>query len=177
MRRPHLSILLVLAMLGLSGSFGCASSAEPNSIDEAAESSASSAEKALAAARATIRRGNGEANWIKTDGVTRDGDTFTFSEVKIEENGWLVLHPFKDGKPVGKIYVGAQYVPAGLHRNVSISVDTAPVPEPGQMFIVMLHSDVNNDRTFDFYFVDELNVADKAVFEGNTIIAHAIKAP
>lgn len=45
------------------------------------------------------------------------------------------------------------------------------------MYVAMLHSDVNNDETFDFVFVDELNVADKAVFEGKTMIAHVIKAP
>ncbi len=39
----------------------------------------------------------------------------------------------------------------------------------------MLHNDVNNDETFDF--VDELSVADKAVFEGKTMIARVIKAP
>ena len=45
------------------------------------------------------------------------------------------------------------------------------------MFIVMLHRDVNENQVFDFVFVDERNVLDKAVFEGNTMIGHAYPAP
>lgn len=41
-----------------------------------------------------ISLGDGEANWIVTDGVNRPGKTFMFKEVHIERNGWLVLHPF-----------------------------------------------------------------------------------
>ena len=119
--------------------------------------------------------GNGEANWIITEGATRDGATFSFREVRIDGNGWLVMHPFKDGKPVGDIYVGATYVEDGESRNVAITVDS--VPEPGEMFIVMLHRDVNENQEFDFVFVDAFNVLDKAVFEGRTMIAHVFPAP
>ena len=45
------------------------------------------------------------------------------------------------------------------------------------MFIVMLHSDVDRDQTFDFVFVDENKVEDEAVFEGTKMIGHAIAAP
>ena len=45
------------------------------------------------------------------------------------------------------------------------------------MFLVMLHRDVNENREFDFVFVDERNVSDKAVFEGAKMIAHPIAAP
>ena len=119
--------------------------------------------------------GNGEANWIVTDGATRNAATFSFREVRIDGNGWLVMHPFRDGKPVGDIYVGATYLTKGENRDVAITVD--PVPGAGDMFIVMLHSDVNENQIFDFVFVDEINVLDKAVFEGNKMIAHAFAAP
>ena len=68
-------------------------------------SSAESPEPAKAPAYTT---GNGEANWIVTEGATREGATFSFREVRIDGNGWLVMHPFKDGKPVGDVYVGAR---------------------------------------------------------------------
>ena len=110
-------------------------------------------------------------------GVTRDGREFTFQEVTLAEPGWLVLHPFEDAKPLGKIYVGAKYLPAGTHKSVTLEVQTAPEPKPGTRFLVMLHGDVDRDETFDFFFVDEVNVADKAVFEGNTMIGHVIEAP
>ena len=42
--------------------------------------------------------GNGDANWIILEGASRDGSTFTFREVQIDGNGWLVMHPFVDGR-------------------------------------------------------------------------------
>jgi hypothetical protein len=122
-----------------------------------------------------ITMGNGQANWIVTEGFSRRDATFTFREVRIDGNGWLVMHPFEDGKPVGDVYVGATYLKSGESRDVAISVKETP--EPGEMFIVMLHRDVNENREFDFVFVDERNVLDKAVFEGTTMIAHSIAAP
>jgi hypothetical protein len=119
--------------------------------------------------------GNGEANWIVTEGASRDRAVLTFPEVQIDGNGWLVLHPFKDGKPVGNVYVGATYLNDGENREVEITVDSEPAS--GEMFLVMLHRDVNENREFDFVFVDERSVVDKAVFEGTTMIAHAFAAP
>ncbi len=125
-----------------------------------------------------ITRGNGEKNWILVDGVTRAGRTFTFKEVHLEAGGWLVLHPFEDGKPRGEIYVGARYLPAGTHANVTVDVQTAPEPATGTPFIAMLHSDTDDDQTFDFVFVDGgPHVEDKALIEGTTMVAHEIQAP
>ena len=135
----------------------------------------SSAEPSAPAEAPALTTGNGEANWIVTEGATRDGATFSFREVRIDGNGWLVMHPFKDGKPVGDVYVGATYLEDGENRDVAITVDS--VPEPGEMFIVMLHRDVNENQVFDFVFVDERNVVDKAVFEGAKLIAHRVAAP
>ena len=122
-----------------------------------------------------ISLGNGEANWILTEGATRDGATFTFREIRIDGNGWLVMHPFEDGKPVGHVYAGATYLTDGKNLDVKIAVETAP-PQ-GEMFLVMLHRDVNENREFDFVFVDERNVLDKAVFEGTKMIAQPFAAP
>jgi hypothetical protein len=125
--------------------------------------------------RMLITLDNGENNWIIVEEASRDGATFSFSEVQIDGNGWLVMHPFEDGKPNGNIYVGATYLKDGDNHNVEITVDTEP--ETGDMFIVMLHRDVNENQEFDFVFVDSINVLDKAVTEGLTLIAHAIAAP
>lgn len=135
------------------------------------------AEGDAAAAAPKLTMGNGDANSIETEGFTRDGRTFVFPEVTIEGDGWLVLHPFREGKPVGEIYVGATFLPGGTTKDVPVTVQTAPEPAPGTRFLVMLHHDVNEDGTFDFVFVDERNVKDKAVFEGTTMIAHVIEAP
>ena len=37
--------------------------------------------------------GNGDKNWIVVEGVTREEGTLTFTEVNIDGNGWLVIHP------------------------------------------------------------------------------------
>ena len=49
---------------------------------------------------------------------------------------------------MGDIYVGSTYIEDGENR------------------------DVNENKEFDFVFVDERNVLDKAVFEGTKMIAH-----
>ena len=63
-----------------------------------------------------ITMGNGADNWIVTDGATRSEATFVFPEVKIAGNGWLVMNPFKDGRPDGDIYVGHTYVEDGVSK-------------------------------------------------------------
>lgn len=122
-----------------------------------------------------ITLGNGESNWIVTEGATRNEATFTFREVHIDGNGWLVMHGFKDGSPVGDDYVGATYLKDGENLDVHISVDS--MPTDGEMYVVMLHRDVNENQEFDFVFVDERNVLDRAVFEGTKMIAHHFAAP
>ncbi len=49
--------------------------------------------------------------------------------------------------------------------------------ETGEMFIVMLHRDLNENGVFDFVFIDDRNVMDRAVFEGAKLIGHAVPAP
>lgn len=122
-----------------------------------------------------ISMGNGQKNWIITDGVSRDGGKLTFKEVQIEGNGWLVIHPFEEGAPNGDKYVAATFLEAGKNENVNIEVYKGL--QTGEMFIVMLHSDSNANKILDFVFVDEQNVMDRAVFEGSTMIGHAIQAP
>lgn len=146
---------------------------------------------------AGVTLGNGESNWIVMDGLTRsqdatyteqritsgnsavrrgDGATLTFNEVHIEGDGWLVLHPFMDGMPNGDWVAGYRFVESGTNKNVSITLN--PAPRPGTMFLVMLHSDSNKDGVFDFVFLEDgINVQDRAVFEGNRMIAHVFAVP
>jgi hypothetical protein len=124
---------------------------------------------------AQMTRGNGDKNWIVTEGVARAGQTFTFKEVKIDGNGWLVIHQIVDGKPVGEKYLGASYVASGVSKNVALTVDYKPAA--GEPFVVMLHRDVNENKVFDFVFVDPPHVLDRAVFEGNKMIALVFQAP
>lgn len=122
-----------------------------------------------------ITLGNGEKNWIIVDDVQRDDATLTFSEVQIDGNGWLVIHPFENGAPNGDKYVASAYLKDGKNEDVDIKVHKGL--SAGEMFIVMLHRDVNENQVLDFVFVDDRNVMDTAVFEGTKMIAHAIPAP
>ena len=119
--------------------------------------------------------GNGEQNWIVTDNATRDDNTLVFSEVNIHASGWLVMHPFEDGKPNGDKYVAATYLSEGTNNDVAIEVYKGITS--GEKFIVMLHNDSNHNEIFDFVFVDDVNVMDKAVFEGSKMIGHVFVAP
>ncbi|MFK8021027.1 MAG: hypothetical protein AB8B86_14760 [Pseudomonadales bacterium] len=124
---------------------------------------------------AKMTMGNGDKNWIVVEGVTRNEDTLTFAEVNIDGNGWLVIHPFENGTPNGDKYVASTYVNNGKNENVEIKVHKGL--ETGEMFIVMLHRDGNENKVLDFVFIDETNVMDLAVFEGTKMIGHAIPAP
>lgn len=144
-----------------------------------------------------ITLGNGEANWIVVDGVSRsadstyieqritsgdsairrgDGATLTFAEVQIDGDGWLVVHPFIEGAPNGDYVAGYAFVESGTSRDVAVTIN--PAPEAGTMLLVMLHSDSDGDGVFDFVFVEDgVNVEDRAVFEGTRMIAHVFAAP
>lgn len=131
--------------------------------------------KADAETAPKVNLANGEKNWILIDGVTRDHKTLTFPEVHVEGNSWLVMHPFEGGKPNGDKYVAASYVESGTNKAVEIKVHKGV--ETGDMFIVMLHRDVNENKVLDFVFTSDTGVMDEAVFEGTTMVAHVISAP
>lgn len=145
-----------------------------------------------------ITMGNGDANMIQVDGITRqeadapfsevrvDGtnvSTFranttavTFPEVVIARNGWLVLHPVIDGRPNGDMVSGFTYLPQGTNEDVTIRIDHPA--DAGDKFLVMLHADKDEDRVLDFVFVEDgINVEDTAVFEGTHMIAHIFALP
>lgn len=176
----RISFLALVSILLVTLSVACSTEVEPPSEASASDASASGSEPPADPQTGTgsepaISFGNGIANRIVTDGMTREGATFTFPEVQIDGNGWLVMHPFENGRPDGAIFVGSTYIEDGTSRDVSISVEGEPTS--GTMFLVMLHLDVNENQEFDFVFVDKRNVLDKAVFEDTTMIAHAIAAP
>lgn len=151
---------------------GCGSHAEEASSNAVTSSPAPSAQ---APATPKVALGNGDANWIVVDGLRREGNTFIVPEVNIAANGWLVIHPFENGRPVGAYYSASTYVASGKNFDVPITLESSP--EPGTKFLIMLHSDVNDNQVFDFVFVDEVNVLDKAVFEGATMISQTFETP
>lgn len=125
--------------------------------------------------KSAFSMGNGTKNWIDVAGVTRNGSVLSFPEVQIDGNGWLVVHPFENGAPNGDKYVGKTYVENG--KNTDVDIEVLKGLTEGEMFIVMLHRDLNENKELDFIFIDDTNVMDRAVFEGPRMIGHAIPAP
>ena len=142
--------------------------------------------------------GDGESNAIQIEGLVRESGQKTFSDVRnhgsdvstyrtnstgitfpkvvIENPGWIVLHPVIDRKPNGDIVSGFTYLNAG--ENANVTVQMFHPADAGEKYLVMLHNDVDEDRIFDFVFVEDgINVEDRAVFEGNRMIAHFISLP
>lgn len=119
--------------------------------------------------------GNGDNNWIVLEDVQRKESVLTFKEVQIDGNGWLVMHPFENGAPNGDKYVAYTYLESG--KNKDVQIDVLKGVNSDEMFIVMLHRDLNENGVFDFIFVDDQNVMDRAVFENTTMIGHVIAAP
>lgn len=149
-------------------------------------------------ATAQITLGNGANNAIELEGMTRSASestfatyrvdgadissfratttSITFPKVTIETSGWLVLHPVIDGRPDGDMVAGFAPLEPGENSDVTIRVDHPA--DPGDRFLVMLHSDLDDDDVFDFVFVEDgINVEDRAVLEGTTMIAHIFEVP
>ena len=132
------------------------------------------------AAAARIMRGNGEKpTGSRPTGITRDG-----SHVHRSGSRRSTVPDGSCSTPSRTASRSARSTSArntslpGRIKNVEIDGDHGARAEgSGTMFILMLHSDVDDDGTFDFVFVDPPHVADKAVIEGTTMVAHAIKAP
>ena len=150
------------------------------------------------AERPQITMGDGERNAIQVEGLTRDDGVRQFAEIRLdgaeastfradsvtltfpsvmnENPSFLVLHPVVDGAPNGDMVSGFTYLPAGTHENVKLHMDHPA--DSGRKFLVMLHHDVDDDRTLDFVFVEDgINVEDKAVFEGTHMIAKIFAVP
>ncbi len=85
---------------------------------------------------------------IVVEGVKQDGATFMFPSVRIDQDGFLVVHAMEGGQPTLPGSVGHIMVEAGTTENVSVTLD--PAPEPGAEYMVMLHYDTNANGQYEF---------------------------
>ncbi|WP_432200084.1 DUF7282 domain-containing protein [Erythrobacter sp. W53] len=187
--------LIAATAMAFSGT-ACASETTAVNSASATQSPEASPEPAPSASRITL--GNGEQNSIQIEGLKRvsgvtpfsfiraddkemssfrgDSTALTFSEVVIAKPGFIVLHPVIDGRPNGDMVSGFTYLEAGKNEDVTVRIDHPA--DTGEKFLVMLHTDVDQDRVLDFVFVEDgINVEDTAVFEGTTMVAHIFAVP
>lgn len=87
-------------------------------------------------------------NMIDTSDVQVDGSTVTFADVTADQAGYLVIHETKDGKPVAPASIGHVAIDKGDNADVAVTTDM-PL-EPGTDYVAMLHSETNDNDTYDF---------------------------
>lgn len=131
------------------------------------------ADAAAGEAPPAVQTGNGENNRIITQDIARAGARFAFAKVEIDRDGWLVFHPFRDGAPSPTDVAGYVFLERGIHEPAVVMLDAAP--REGEMFVAMLHYDMNEDGVFDFQ--DGVSPPDAPVFENGVMIAHRIATP
>ena len=77
------------------------------------------------------------------------GDVLIVEEVKVESDGWLVVHPAAEGGgPDASAVLGRAFVLHGTTERVPVTLD-APAP-PGDSLFVMLHDDTGELGRFEF---------------------------
>ncbi len=76
------------------------------------------------------------------------GNSVTVDSVTIENDGWLVIHEIRNGRPVVPASLGYVAVKAGTTKNVvvSLSKDVAA----GSKVLAMLHTDKGTAGTYEF---------------------------
>lgn len=78
--------------------------------------------------------------------TVKDG-TIVFPSVKIDKDGYVVIHAVKDGKPVLPGSIAHTAVKAGTTSNVAVKV---PGAKAGTDYVAMIHYETNGNATYDF---------------------------
>ena len=76
------------------------------------------------------------------------GDTLAVDSVTIAEDGWLVVHAMKDGKPVVPASLGHIAVKAGTTTDIVVPLTTPT--QSGDQIMLMLHVDQGTKGTYEF---------------------------
>jgi hypothetical protein len=85
---------------------------------------------------------------IEAEGVAVDGAMVTFPSVKIDKDGFLVLHAVQGGEVVVPASIGHVMVPAGTTMDVTVTADY-PLAA-GEDYVAMLHYDTDGDGMYAF---------------------------
>ena len=76
------------------------------------------------------------------------GNSVTIAEADIPEDGFLVIHAMKDGKPVVPGSIGHVAIKAG--KNSDVTVPLTMMAEPGTQVLAMLHQDTGTKGVYEF---------------------------
>jgi len=76
------------------------------------------------------------------------GDSVTVASVTIGQDGWLVIHEIKNGKPVVPASIGHVAVKAGTTQNVVVKLDKKVAA--GSKVLTMLHVNKGDMNAYEF---------------------------
>lgn len=83
---------------------------------------------------------------ITTEGARVEGGSVVFPAVKIDMDGYVVVHAVVDGAPVLPGSIGHTMVSAGDSTDVMVPVEGLA---PGA-YVAMIHYETNGNATYDF---------------------------
>lgn len=106
---------------------------------------------ALAAAAASLAMGGlayADHLNIDVEGATIEDGAVVFPSVKIDKDGYVVIHAVENGEPVIPASIGHTAVSAGESENVAVEVEGGAME--GTDYVAMIHYETNDNGTYDF---------------------------
>jgi hypothetical protein len=85
---------------------------------------------------------------IDAKGATIQGDTVVFPSVRVDKDGYVVVHAMKDGAPTVPASMGHTAVSAGTTENVVVAIEGGVMP--GTEYVAMVHYETNGNGTYDY---------------------------
>ncbi|MCO6388931.1 MULTISPECIES: hypothetical protein [unclassified Aliihoeflea] len=85
---------------------------------------------------------------IDVEGATIEGNSVVFPAVKIDQDGYVVIHAVESGEPVIPASIGHTAVSAGDSENVSVEIEGGAME--GTDYVAMIHYETNDNDTYDF---------------------------
>lgn len=83
---------------------------------------------------------------ITTDGARVEGGNLVFPSVRIDMDGYVVIHATEAGDPVLPSSIGHAAVPEGTMTDVAVPVEGLTSGD----YIAMIHYETNGNDTYDF---------------------------
>lgn len=85
---------------------------------------------------------------IDVEGAKIEGTSIVFPAVKIDKDGYVVVHAVENGEAVIPASVGHTAVAAGDSQNVAVEIEGGATE--GTDYVAMIHYETNDNGTYDF---------------------------
>lgn len=84
------------------------------------------------------------------------GANVTVAAVELEADGFVAVHrvSYVDGAFTESVVGVSEELPAGLHRDIEVTLDEQPSPASGTTLLAVVYADGDDDGSFDFVSSD-----------------------